>query len=57
VMIINEVNGQWVADTLNTAGVYNLLSADMDNDGDTDLVRLTSHDLKDMWLLQGTISD
>ncbi len=36
---------------INTDGVYNLLAGDFEGDGDIDLIRLTSHNEKDMWLM------
>jgi hypothetical protein len=41
--------------TINQDGVYNLLAGDFEGDGDIDLIRLTSHDEKDMWLMRNDL--
>ncbi len=52
VLLLDKIDGEWVADTLNTDGVYNLLVGDLEGDGDIDLIRLTSHDMKEMCLME-----
>jgi hypothetical protein len=45
----------WSSEIINTDGVYNLLAGDLEGDGDIDLIRLTSHNEKDMWLMINNI--
>ncbi|MGB3617240.1 MAG: VCBS repeat-containing protein [Catalinimonas sp.] len=52
VMILTPGKGGWTVQTIDTTGVYNLLVGDLEGDGDLDLVRLTAHDRRDMWLMR-----
>lgn len=55
VIIFNQSENGWKKEVINTDGVYNLLAGDLEGDGDIDLIRLTSHDNKDMWLMENTL--
>ena len=55
VYIFKNSPSGWTGTIINTDGVYNLLAGDLEGDGDVDLVRLTSHDEKDMWLMINNI--
>ena len=55
VYIFDQSSNGWDYQVINTDGVYNLLAGDLEGDGDIDLIRLTSHDEKDMWLMMNNI--
>ncbi len=55
VLILYRSAGSWKKQVISTDGVYNLLAGDLEGDGDIDLVRLSSHDNSDMWLLENTL--
>ena len=52
VLIMSQSDGQWEGQVINNDGSYNLLVGDLEGDGDTDIIRWTSHDRKDMWLMK-----
>ena len=51
VIIFQKKDDQWSEQVINSDGVYNLLSGDLEGDGDIDLVRLTTHDGQDMSIM------
>ena len=55
VFILKSGASQFIPQVINTDGVYNLLAGDLEGDGDIDLIRLTSHDEKDMWLMRNDL--
>lgn len=52
VMILRQTMSGWETDTINTDGSYNLITGDLEGDGDIDVFRMTSHDTKELWLMR-----
>lgn len=50
--ILKQTASGWIKKSIDNNGVYNLLAGDLEGDGDIDLIRWTSHDMKDMWLMK-----
>ncbi len=48
VYLLENRNGAWNKQLINDEGVYNLLAGDLEGDGDVDLIRLTTHDAREM---------
>ncbi len=55
VMILRQSIAGWKPDTINTDGSYNLLTGDLEGDGDIDVFRMTSHDTKELRLLRNRL--
>lgn len=48
VYLLENQDGAWNKKLINDEGVYNLLAGDLEGDGDLDLIRLTTHDGREM---------
>lgn len=52
VYLLRPIDQGWLKQLISDQGAYNLLAGDVDGDEDQDLIRLTTHDGEDMWLMQ-----
>lgn len=56
VVILSQNGDKWEQKVINQDGCYNLLTGDLEGDGDIDIIRLTTHDAKDMWLMKNQLN-
>jgi hypothetical protein len=55
VYILKKDGNQWLKNVISEDGSYNLLASDLEGDGDIDLIRLPTHDAKEMYLMKNEL--